>query len=161
MEGTLSITLQAIFHETGPCSLQPVDKVRSQDPRALRVHVLFTEMRETMAALRSAATLAAGFAAELALLVPITVPYPLQLDEPPVSLAFVCRRIQELTSTVTVEVGAYIYLCRAPEITIAEVLSPRAIVVLGASSRWPFHKSRRMERSLRRAGHDVVLANLR
>lgn len=161
MKGTSTIALQAIFHESGTCSFQPVGAVRCQDPRRLRVHILFTEMRETQAALQSAVTLAAGFPAELALLVPVTVPYPLPLDRPPVSLAFVCRRIGELASTTTMELDAYIYLCRDPEKTIAEALSPRAIVVLGTSSRWLFNKSRRMARRLRRAGHDVVLAKLR
>ena len=159
MEGTSSLAFRAVFHEANACSLRPVIPFPVDNPRRLRIHVLFTEMRETLAALRSAAALSSGMPAELALLVPLTVPYPLPLDAPPVPLEFACRRIGELVAEVTMEIEAYVYLCRDPYLTIADALSPHSLVVIGTSRRWLFNKSKRMARKLRRQGHDVVLTN--
>jgi hypothetical protein len=121
---------------------------------------LFTDMSETAAALQSAAKLSTDLSARIVLLVPLTVPHPLPLERPPVSLEFICRRIRELAAGVTTEIDAYVYLSRDPQQAIMDVLSPASLIVLGSRHRWIFERSRRIARKLRRRGHRVVLAGL-
>jgi hypothetical protein len=161
MEGTISLAYRAVFDDAKTCNLEPLGADSNAEPDELFIYVLFTEMRETRAALHSAAALSAGFPAALALLVPLTVPYPLPLERPPVPLGFASRRIAELAEAVTMEIRAYLYLCRDPEQTILDALNPHSVVVIGTGRRWYFNKSERMARKLRRHGHDVVLADYR
>jgi hypothetical protein len=56
-----------------------------------------------------------------------------------------------------VALEAYVYLCRNPIETVLEILSPHSLVMIGTRHRWPFSKSRRFARELRKRGHDVVL----
>ena len=162
MGGPLSLGFRAVFQEPEACSLQPLNQVPSDESGRVHICVLFTEMQETLAALRSAEALSAGLSAEIALIVPLTVPYPLALESPPVSLGFLCRRIREMASSVAMEIEAYVYLCRDPLKTLEEALHPRSIVVIGTRRRgWLFDKSHHMARKLRRRGHQVVLSKCR
>jgi hypothetical protein len=116
-------------------------------------------MAETTAALRSAVALSTNLPARIVLLVPLTVPHPLPLERPPVSLEFVCRRIRELASVVTIQIDAFVYLSRDPHQAILDMLRPASLIVIGSRNRWLFEKSRRLARKLRRRGHHVVLAD--
>jgi hypothetical protein len=159
MTATSTQAFQAVFHDSRVCSLQPVVKEPSAEPASLRIYVLFTEMTETTTALRSAVALSANLPARIVLLVPVTVPHPLPLERPPVSLNFVCRRIRELASAVTIPIEALVYLSRDPHQAVIDMLSPASLIVIGSRSRWPFEKSKRFARKLRRRGHHVVLAD--
>ena len=159
MTATSTHAFRAVFHDSKVCSLHPVVKDPSTEPAALRIYVLFTEMSETTAALRSAVTLSTNLPARIVLLVPLTVPHPLPLERPPVSLDFVCRRIRELVSTVNIQVDAFVYLSRDPHQAIFDMLRPASLIVIGSRRRWLFEKSRRIARKLRRRGHHVVLAD--
>ena len=159
MAATSTQTFRAVFQESRACSLQPVVKEPPAEPPSLRVYVLFTEMSETIAALRSAVSLSANLPARIVLLVPLTVPHPLPLERPPVSLSFVCRRIRELALAVTLPIEALVYLSRDPHQAVIDMLSPASLVVIGSRSRWFFEKSKRIARKLRRRGHQVVLAD--
>jgi hypothetical protein len=161
MTETATRAFRTVFHTSKVCSLQPFIQDPAAESTSLRIYVLFTEMRETMAALRSAVMLSTNLSAQIVLLVPLTVPHPLPLDRPPVSLDFVCRRIRELAATVATEIEAYVYLSRDPQQAILDVLSPASLIVLGSRRRWLFEKSKRIARKLRRRGHRVVLADLR
>lgn len=159
MEGRVDLAFRAVFHESEACGLQPISQPPVEDSGRLRINVLFTEMRETRAALDSAVALSTGLPAQIALLVPIAVPYPLPLEEPAVPLGFLCRRITQLAVAVTMELEAYVYLCRDPAVTIAEVLSPESVVIVGRRKRWLFARSPRLARKLRHLGHHIVLAD--
>ena len=159
MGGTLELAFRAVFREAEACGLQPVSQAPATDSGRLRIYVLFTEMRETLVALQSAAALSTGLPAEIALIVPLLVPYPLLLEEPPVPLGFLCRRITQLAAAVTTEIEAYVYLCRDPASTIAAALRPQSLVVIGRRNRWLFGRSRRVARKLQHLGHHVVLAD--
>src|SRR5688572_24961795 len=156
-----SIAFRAIFHEFKACGLNPISVGEPESPGPLKVHVLFTNTTETLRALKSACALTAGMRAIVALLVPVTVPFPLPLEEPPVTLAFVCRRITEFTEAVGRQVGleAYVYLCRNPIQAVLAALTPHSLVIIGVHRRWPFCRSRRMAKKLRGQGHDVVLVH--
>jgi hypothetical protein len=160
-QASSSLAFHAIFHESRACDLEPIS-VTTETRAGLRVHVVFSNIAETLKVIESVTTLAAGLPATIALLVPIIVPYPLPLNEPPVSLEFLCRRISELVERVGSEVDfdAYVYLCRDPTETILAVLGPHSLVMIGTTRRprlWFFNKSERMARELRNRGHEVIL----
>jgi hypothetical protein len=159
MGGTTDLAFRAVFHKSEACGLQPVSQVPAKQPGRLRIYVLFTEMRETVVALESAVALSAGLPSEITLIVPVLVPYPLPLEEPPVSLGFLCRRITQLAAGVTMEIEAFVYLCRDPAITIAEALDRESLVVIGRHKRWLLGRSPSVARKLRQKGHHVVLAD--
>lgn len=161
MAGTVTRAFRAVFHDSEVCGLRPLINVPAAEPARLRVYVLFTEIRETIAALRSAFTLSANLPAHIVLLMPLIVPYPLALEDPPVSLGFICRRIGELTAAVPFEIDAYVYLCRDAEQAIRDALGPASLVVIGSKKRWVFRKSSRMAKGLRRLGHHVICADLK
>lgn len=160
MASTSTHAFRAVFNDSKVCSLQPIIKEPPADPSALQIYVLFTEMSETLAALRSAVALSTNLPARIVLLVPLTVPHPLPLERPPVSLDFVSRRIRELASAVTIEIEAVVYLSRDPHQAVFDMLCPASLVVIGSHSRWLFEKSKRIARKLRRRGHHVVLAGI-
>lgn len=156
-----SLAFKTIFNGSRACGLQPITDNNLSDDTPLRIHVLFTSTAETLDALKSAAALSSGCSALIALLVPLIVPYPLPLEEPPVSLDFACRRITDLASSILpeTELEAYIYLCRNPVQTMLQVLRPHSLVLIGVHRRWFFSRSKRIAWKLRAQGHEVVLAN--
>lgn len=160
MAQTSTHAFRTVFNDSRVCSLQPFIRNSAEESTSLRIYVLFTDMSETAAALQSAAKLSTDLSARIVLLVPLTVPHPLPLERPPVSLEFICRRIRELAAGVTTEIDAYVYLSRDPQQAIMDVLSPASLIVLGSRHRWIFERSRRIARKLRRRGHRVVLAGL-
>jgi len=159
MTETSTHAFRAVFHDSRVCSLHPLVKDPPAEAASLRIYVLFTEMAETTAALRSAVALSTNLPARIVLLVPLTVPHPLPLERPPVSLEFVCRRIRELASVVTIQIDAFVYLSRDPHQSILDMLRPASLIVIGSRNRWLFEKSKRLARKLRRRGHHVVLAD--
>jgi hypothetical protein len=156
MEGIGSLGFRAVFRES-TCFLQRLVDAPIEEQGRLCIYILFTEMGETLAALQSAGALSTDMTAEVTLLVPVTVPYPLPLEEPPVQMGFICRRITELADSVPMDIQAYVYLCRDPQRTIANALRPHSLVVIGTSRHWLFNRSKHIAKQLRSQGHDVVL----
>ena len=131
-------------------------------PARLRIHVLFTNPVDTRAALNTAIGMATGLETEVALIVTQIVPFTLPLDNPPVPLDFASEQIRKLAESVSGcsnELQGYIYLCRNPIETLLRELPAHSLIVIGARPRWPFGKSKRLARALRRNGHEVILAN--
>jgi hypothetical protein len=123
----------------------------------LNVVVVCSSMQETGAALRKAGTLARELGAQITLLVPQTVPYPLPLTSPPVLLDFAERRLRDLAGESPVAVVIRIYLCRDRFEALDMVLKPRSLVVLGGRKRWWPSAEKALARRLRRKGHEVIL----
>lgn len=128
-------------------------------PGRFRIHVLFTNPADTRAALHTAVGMAAELDSEIALIVPQIVPFPLSLDNPPVPLEFASEQIRNLAESVHAEFKGYIFLCRNPIETLLQELPAHALVIVGVRARWPFGKSKRLAKALRRNGHEVILAN--
>lgn len=123
----------------------------------LSISVVFTSVESTFAALREAGALAISLSARLTLLVPQLVPYVLPLESPPVLVEFNENRFRSLARQSPVETHVHIYLCRDKAQTLASVLSPGSIVVMGGRRRWWWPSSDEvLARQLRRAGHDVI-----
>jgi hypothetical protein len=125
----------------------------------LEISVVFTSAEFTVTALRRAAALAGKLDAHITLIVPQVVPFPLPLASPPVLLDFQEARLREIASNSPVETVVRIYLCRSRWEVLQTVLEPHSLVVLGARTEWRwFTRERRLARKLRRAGHEVIVA---
>jgi len=121
------------------------------------VTVVFTSPAATLAALRRAAALASQLAAEINLVAPHVVPYPLPLENPPVRLALTESRFADFAKESPIEIKVRVYLCRDRWEALKVVLHPCSLVVVGAQKRpWPTEE-KALARMLRREGHKVVL----
>lgn len=156
-----SLAFRTIFEGTKASALEPLIEVPSAANGRLRLNVLFTNHAETLAALKSAGSMSAGLEAEIALLVPLIVPFPLPLEDPPVPLAFACRRISELVGSAqpNTNVEAYVFLCRDSAEAILKALRPHSLVLIGTRGRWFLSRSQRLARKLRAAGHQALLTS--
>jgi hypothetical protein len=123
----------------------------------LNISVLYTSLEPTVAALKEAGVLASSLSARLTLLVPRVVPYILPLESPSVLVEFNENRFRGIASQSPVETNVQVYLCRDKVRTLASVLNPGSIVVMGGRKRrwWPTGDER-LARELRRAGHEVI-----
>jgi hypothetical protein len=153
-----TIPFQATRDNSKSCRIQLFNP-DTREPGRLRIHVLYTNFRDTHIALKAAVKMSSQLESELALIVPQIVPFPLPLENPPVPLEFASERIRSLAENSPVDLQGYIYLCRNPVDTLIQELPPRSLVVIGARTNWPFGKSKRLARALRRNGHEVIMAN--
>jgi hypothetical protein len=124
-----------------------------------RVYVIYTDAAGTRAALGAAARLARGLNLTLVLLAARRVPYPLPLDDPPVSVEFAEQAMHSLAGDLCVEVAVTILLCREPEETLHEAIGPEALVVMGTGKRWWRRPYRGLARKLKAEGRQLVLIN--
>jgi hypothetical protein len=124
----------------------------------LNISVVFTSEPETLRALKTAASLAASLGGRITLVVPEVVSYQLPLNEPPVKQEWMEKRFSEFVSRTPVETAVRFYLCRDRDQTLARVLKPHSLVVIGGRSRWWPTPETRLARRLRRLGHEVILA---
>jgi len=124
----------------------------------LNVTVLFTSVEGTMAALRTAGTLAGKLGGRITIVVPEVVPYHLPLNKPPVSQEWNERRFRVLAAESSVETSVRFYLCRDEDEMLARRLKPHSLVVLGGKRYWWPTRESRLAKRLRRLGHEVILA---
>ena len=127
----------------------------------LGIVVVFTSVNSTLAALKEAGNLANSLGARITLVVPQVVPYPLPLESPPVLVEFNENRFRVMASKSPVETSVQIYLCRDQFETLASVLKPGSIVVLGGKKRWWPTKDELLARQLRRAGYEVLFKEMK
>ena len=128
------------------------------DPEESRLNivVIFTSLGATIAALMRAGRLAESLGAQITLVVTQVVPYPLPLTSPPVLLDFQENRFREIAKESPVNIRVQLYLCRDRLETLSRVLKPRSIIVVGGRKRfWPLGE-KRLVRTLRHAGHEVI-----
>jgi hypothetical protein len=136
------------------------DQVPTQHPAcqpALEIVVIFTALKQTLEALRTAASLAQGLHAAIRVIVPQIVPLPFPLDRPPVGREFTERRFQTLIPSGPIPTWVDVRLCR-DESAIVNVLASKSLVVIGVRTRWWPRSDRSLARWLRAAGHHVVIA---
>ena len=127
----------------------------------LNVTVVFTTADDTIAALNKAGELAESLHASITMVVLQIVPFPLPLTSPPVLLEFQKKRFREIASRSLVDVNVQLYLCRDKPQTLEAVLAPHSLIVVGGRRRlWPT-LTQRLARRLRRAGHEVILTEVR
>ena len=127
----------------------------------LHISVVFTNFEDTKQALRAAANLSTGLRADIDLVVPEIVPYPLPLIRPAVPPGFTLRRLMDLAREAEVQPSIHVYLCRDKVQTLLQVLHRQSVVVLGSKTRWFPTKPIILARVLRRKGHQVILVKCR
>jgi hypothetical protein len=130
--------------------------------RRLNISVVYTSLEATLDALQQANVLASSLAARLTLLVPQVVPYVLPLESPPVLVEFNEKRFRAIASQSPVETSVKIYLCRDKARTLASVLCPASIVVMGGRRRWWWPtRDEVLARELQQAGHEVIFKEVK
>jgi len=139
-----------------PKTGNPAWPVQEETDRKLSVSVVFTSVEGTLGALKKAGNLANRLHASILLVVPQVVSYALPLESPPVLVEFNENRFRVAASESPVETSVTIYLCRDRFETLAAVLQPGTIIVLGGRKRWWPSEDQRLARKLRRAGYEVL-----
>ncbi len=130
-----------------PSSSAPV---RTEEKQQLVIHVVFTSDRETVAALRQAARLAAGLNTRLLIVAPQVVPWAAEIDQPPVSPEFTAGKMLRLAEEAGVDAGVHVVLCRDWVEGLESVLGSHAVVIAG---------EKRLARQLVKRGHQVLLVD--
>jgi hypothetical protein len=129
----------------------------------LEVNVIFTDAQSTMAALRTAGSLARDLGASIQVRAAIAVPYALPLDKPQVSVGFIedllCRLVRR-ADLDTFEPSIHLYKCRDQIEALLQVLKPNSLVVICGREHWWPTAERRMAEALRSKGHRVVFVGL-
>jgi hypothetical protein len=122
----------------------------------LDIVVPFTTPRLTRLALKKAEEMSAELPSRIRVLRLLTVPYPLDLKQPPVALDI----LREQTRQVARGIGAaeiVLFLTRDPEESLLKILRPDSIVVLASKKRWWRTAQERLEKVCARHGHQVAL----
>jgi hypothetical protein len=157
--GELSRLAPAFEKQLIPEILPPAGQRAAGEDHRLAISVVFTSPEAVLVALRRAAELAARLSARITLIVPQIVPFALPLASPPVLLDFQEARLREIASKCPVETVVRIYLCRNRWDVLGTVLMPHSLVVIGRRSKWRWlRRENRLERQLRKAGHEVIVA---
>ena len=133
-------------------------------PGRFEVNVIFTDPQATVAALKTAGTLARDLGACVRVRAAIPVPYALPLDEPPVSVPFTERLLSGLVCRLEqgdFEPTIHLYLCRNQVEALLQVLTPNSLVVIGGRKHWWPTAERRLADALRSKGHRVVFIGLK
>jgi len=124
----------------------------------LEVVVLFTTAPVTQLALRSAARLADGLSANIRLLVPSVGPYPLALNQPPISSQILSCGLRNIAQQAEVPCTIDIRLCRDRRDTVEQALSAGSLVVIGQKPGWWQRSERTLVDRLLRQGHQLAYA---
>src|SRR5262245_43687171 len=115
----------------------------------LNIVVIFTSVDATVAAVKTAGTLAENLNARITLLAPLVVTYPLPLTSPPIPLNLQDKRFQEIARESPVDIRVRLYLCRDPLQTLRTVLVPHSLVIVGGHKHWWPVREKNLARKLR------------
>jgi hypothetical protein len=126
------------------------------DEFRLNIVVIFTSVEATAAALKMAGALAQNLDAQITLVAPIVVPYPLPVSRPPVALDFLEKRFQNIANESPVDIRVRLYLCRDRLQTLSRVLKPHSLVIVGGLKHWWSVRERNLARRLQDFGHEVI-----
>jgi hypothetical protein len=152
----------AIAEPTWPSVIRKTAEGLGQ--KRLEVNVIFTDPQATVAALRTAGSLARDLAACIRIRVAIPVPYALPLDKPPVSVRFTENLLSDLVCRLkldTFDPSVHFYLCRDQLEGLLRALNPNSLVVIGGRKQWWPTAEHRMAKSIQSAGHRVVFVGLK
>jgi len=123
--------------------------------RGLAAYVIFTNFEETRLSLSAANRLAHDLSMRLVVMAAQVVPYPVPLDDPPVSTEFTRELLMRLVRGVEAEIK--LYLCRDRNETIRHALPRGSVVVIGTRKHRWWDRDHVLARQLRRDGHQLML----
>jgi len=135
----------------------PPELLAVEPGEKLEVSVLFTTPESTIAAVRRAATLLNGLEGRISLIDVQTIPYPLPFETPLVALDFIKQRLLAIAGEIDLEIAVYVYLSRFRWETLAQVLRPGSVIVIGCRTNWWLGWEKKLARRLQRAGYSTVL----
>ena len=141
--------------------LAPRGAGESSPGAKLEVNVIFTNAKATLAALKTAGSLASDLQARINVVWLCAVPYSLPLDRPPVSVPFIERQLLELTSQGAQgpwETNILLILCRDKRQALLQALEPQSLVVIGSLGRWWPARENGLAKVLQSEGHQVIFA---
>jgi len=145
--------------------LQHISEFVSAPPRSenskLVVHIVYTTEAATRAALEAAVEFARKLEARIELLVPKVVPFPLPLSQPSTPGDFTEGVVRSIAEGCQIDVHAKVLLCRDREDTIPQWLPKQSVAVIGRRRAWGPGSFRGLIRSVRNAGHHVVVVDAR
>jgi hypothetical protein len=142
----------------------PVAGVMSNltSPANMRVVVITTTPKSTVAALRTAARLAADLGAQITLISIESVPWECPLQEPPVPVPSLKRKLYALIYEAGIlkqEVLIQLCLCRYPSESLRAILRPNSLIVLGGRNHWWSRRERDLKTFLMSFGQEVFLSD--
>jgi hypothetical protein len=108
----------------------------TESPSTLDVTVVYTSVSETATALERAGELGSRLHASLQILVPVVVPYPLDLASPPVDGRIATRRLKTVANGTGIPTLIHFVYCRIREEAVERSLPPHSIVVICWRRRW-------------------------
>jgi hypothetical protein len=122
----------------------------------LDIVVPYTTPWLTRLALKRAEELSLELPARIRVVRMLTVPFPLDLQHPTVSLDILREQTRQVARGIK---GAEIvlFLTRDPKIALLKNLRPGSIVVIASKKRWWRTEQERLERICARHGHQVAL----
>ena len=123
-----------------------------------KIYVIFTCHENTIPALRIAGALAERWNARIVVIAPKPVPFPRDVADPDVATEFHERELTESLRQCCVEASVTVFLCRNRAEALVAILPPHSVVVLGVRRRWWRTAEEHIATTMRRAGHDVVIA---
>jgi hypothetical protein len=128
-------------------------------PREPECVVVFTRMRTALKALEDARRMSRAIGGRVRLLVPHVVPFPLQLDEPPVSTAFLEDMLRAAVDDDEVETRIEVWVCRDAGELLERILRPASVVILAGPRLWWPSLESRLSKRLEAAGHTVLYSS--
>lgn len=140
-------------------NLRLIEAARRESDPKLRIAVLFTDVPSTLEALRRATKLVAGLDAEIELLAPEEVPFPLPLEQHPVRQEYTAKRLRAIAGRFCVPLCIHMIYCRDRAEAIRRCLRPESPLVVAWKKRWIFDGTARLVRNLRGEGYQVVTPN--
>lgn len=138
----------------------PNDAANLSEPKALLVNVAFTTPKGTLAAIREASRLTKDLHGSIRVILPLVVPYPLDLSHPQVNPEFAARPFRHLYTATEASLQFEIVRCREAAHAYTLTLAPNSTVVLGGPRRWWPTRETRLARSLTCKGHNVLFVSL-
>jgi hypothetical protein len=136
----------------------PARKTQDVGASPVSVFVVATSPDLLTDSLISAKQLTRELGAQIEVLAPFVVPYPLELNHPAVEPSFLENKLLSENALLTEVEKVHILLCRDEADAVMGTLPPKSIVVLTARKRWWRTREDCLADTLRNAGHHVVIA---
>lgn len=142
--------------------------VRSSEPdqqleasqASLEISLVITHLGYSSELLKRTNTLAESLRAHINLIAIQIVPYPLPLTSPPVLAEFNEKRFRLIARESRVDTVVQLYLCRDRVEALLSILPHDSLVVVGVRRTWWPTADKALTKTLKRAGHELVVLEL-
>ncbi len=136
----------------------PARTTQDVETSSVSVFVVSTSPDLLSSSLAAARQLTHQLGAQIEVLAPFVVPYPLDLSRPPIEPSFLENKLLHDTALLNEVEKVRILLCRDESEAVLGALAPKSIVVLAVRKRWWRTREDCLADKLIAAGHQVVVA---